>query len=45
MSGKVSTLAAQEGAVSTSFEERSVWIQLISQLVGMGAYAAVAGPR
>lgn len=44
MSNTLSTPTAQEGAVSTSFEERSAWIQLISQLVGMGAYTAVAGP-
>ena len=44
MSNTSSTPTAQEGAVNTSFEERSAWIQLISQLVGMGAYTAVAGP-
>lgn len=45
MSSKASKLAGQEGAASTSFEERSVWIQLISNLVGMGVYAAVVGPK
>ena len=38
-------IAGQEGAVSTSFEEKSVWIQLIGNLVGMSVYAAVAGPK
>lgn len=44
MSNILPTTTAQEGAVSTSLEERSAWIQLISQLVGMGAYTALAGP-
>lgn len=29
--------------MNASFEEKSVWIQLISLLVGLGAYVAVAG--
>ncbi len=29
--------------MSTSFEEKSVWIQLIGMVVGLGAYFVVAG--
>lgn len=34
---------ARNGPVSTSFEEKSVWIQLIGTVLGLGAYFVVAG--